>query len=171
VVSEGLDGSGRRVESAVKGRASYLRPGATVVLESVSYPGTTEEIVVPSLETGSGLVAGPDFPAAYSPERIDPGYSKWNFVNTLKIVSKLDPASLKAIQELYLSLVDTTVSTSSPKEAELAKLLENTFRHVNIALVNEIAIFAHQLGVDIWEAIDAATTNPSGLLRSTPRRN
>jgi len=156
------------VESAVKGLAPYLRPGATVVLESTSYPGTTEEIVVPLLETGSGLVAGPDFSVGYSPERIDPGNPTWNFVNTPKIVSGIDPASLKAIQDLYLSLVDTTVSVSSPKEAELAKLLENTFRHVNIALVNEIAIFAHQLGVDIWEAIDAATTKPFGFLRFTP---
>ncbi|TNC21878.1 nucleotide sugar dehydrogenase [Amycolatopsis alkalitolerans] len=156
------------VESAMAGLAPHLRPGATVVLESTTYPGTTEEVVVPLLEQGSGLVAGRDFSVGYSPERIDPGNRRWNLVNTPKIVSGVDAASLVAVKSLYARLVQTTVPVSTTKEAELTKLLENTFRHVNIALVNEIAVFAHELGVDVWEAIDAATTKPFGYCRFTP---
>jgi len=156
------------IESAAAGLAPHLRRGATVVLESTTYPGTTEELVVPLLERGSGLSAGADFAVGYSPERIDPGNKRWHFVNTPKVVSGIDGPSLDAVRSLYGRLVDTTVPVSTPKEAELCKLLENTFRHVNIALVNEIAMFARQLGVDVWEAIDAATTKPFGYLRFTP---
>ncbi|HJQ44881.1 MAG TPA: nucleotide sugar dehydrogenase [Amycolatopsis sp.] len=156
------------VESAMAGLAPHLRPGATVVLESTTYPGTTNEIVVPLLERGSGLVAGEDFAVGYSPERIDPGNPEWTLVNTPKIVSGINPASLVAVNALYDRLVDVTVPVRSTKEAELTKLLENTFRHVNIALVNEIAVFAHELGVDVWQAIDAATTKPFGFCRFTP---
>jgi UDP-N-acetyl-D-glucosamine dehydrogenase len=156
------------IEAAGAALARHLRPGATVVLESTTYPGTTEELLVPLLEAGSGLVAGRDFAVGYSPERIDPGNPKWTFVNTPKIVSGIDAASLAAVRTLYRRLVDTTVPVATPKEAELAKLLENTFRHVNIALVNEIAMFARELGVDVWEAIDAASTKPFGYLRFTP---
>jgi UDP-N-acetyl-D-glucosamine dehydrogenase len=156
------------IESAVTELAGHVRPGATVVLESTTYPGTTEELVVPLLEKGSGLTAGADFFVGYSPERIDPGNTRWTLVNTPKIVSGIDEASLVAVRALYSRLVDTTVPVSTPKEAELSKLLENTFRHVNIALVNEIAMFARQLGVDVWEAIDAASTKPFGFLRFTP---
>ena len=158
----------RFVKAAVTGLAPHLRPGATVVLESTTYPGTTEEIVVPLLEFGSGLVAGEDFYVGYSPERIDPGNQKWTFVNTPKVVSGIDEKSRAAVTRLYDRLVDTTISVSSPKEAELTKLLENTFRHVNIALANEIAVFAHELGVNVWEAIDAASTKPFGFCRFTP---
>jgi UDP-N-acetyl-D-glucosamine dehydrogenase len=154
-------------ESAVT-LARYLRPGATVVLESTTYPGTTQELFGPILEDGSGLTAGADFHLGYSPERIDPGNSVWGFKETPKVVSGIDAASLEAVQAFYAGLVDTTVPVDSPKEAELAKLLENTFRHVNIALVNEIAMFAHHLGIDVWQAIDAASTKPFGFMRFTP---
>ncbi|WP_329332271.1 nucleotide sugar dehydrogenase [Streptomyces sp. NBC_00663] len=154
-------------ESAVTlGR--YLRPGATVVLESTTYPGTTQELFAPLLEEGSGLTAGADFHLGYSPERIDPGNTVWGFKETPKVVSGVNEASLKAVQDFYAQLVDTTVPVSSPKEAELAKLLENTFRHVNIALVNEIAMFAHHLDIDVWQAIDAASSKPFGFMKFTP---
>lgn len=156
------------IESATRSIAEHLRPGATVVLESTTYPGTTEELVVPLLEKGSGLSARCDFAVGYSPERIDPGNTRWRFTNTPKVISGIDARSLAAVRRLYDRLVERTVPVTTPKEAELAKLLENTFRHVNIALVNELAVFAHQLGVDIWEAIDAATTKPFGYLRFTP---
>ncbi|MEV6875320.1 nucleotide sugar dehydrogenase [Amycolatopsis sp. NPDC051128] len=156
------------VVAAVKGLAPHLRPGATVVLESTTYPGTTEELVVPLLEAGSGLVAGQDFSVGYSPERIDPGNPRWNFVNTPKVVSGVDARSLAAVRHLYDRLVDTTVPVGTTREAELTKLLENTFRHVNIALINEIAVFAHELGVDVWKAIEAASTKPFGFSRFLP---
>ncbi|MFF3635940.1 nucleotide sugar dehydrogenase [Streptomyces sp. NPDC002250] len=154
-------------ESAVT-LARYLRPGATVVLESTTYPGTTEELFAPILEDGSGLAAGPDFHLGYSPERIDPGNTLWGFKETPKVVSGVDAASLEAVRDFYGQLVDTTVPVRSPREAELAKLLENTFRHVNIALVNEIAMFAHHLDIDVWQAIDAASTKPFGFMKFTP---
>ncbi|MEU5310412.1 nucleotide sugar dehydrogenase [Streptomyces sp. NPDC021562] len=154
-------------ESAVT-LARYLRPGATVVLESTTYPGTTQELFAPILEEGSGLTAGSDFHLGYSPERIDPGNTVWGFKETPKVVSGVNEASLKAVQGFYAQLVDTTVPVGSPKEAELAKLLENTFRHVNIALVNEIAMFAHHLDIDVWQAIDAASTKPFGFMKFTP---
>jgi len=154
-------------ESAVTlGR--YLRPGATVILESTTYPGTTQEMFGPILEEGSGLTAGTDFHLGYSPERIDPGNAVWGFKETPKVVSGVSEASLKAVEGFYGQLVDTTVPVGSPKEAELAKLLENTFRHVNIALVNEVAMFAHHLDIDIWQAIDAASTKPFGFMKFTP---
>ncbi|MFK0240450.1 nucleotide sugar dehydrogenase [Microbacterium sp. NPDC090281] len=156
------------IESAGASLATRLTRGATVVLESTTYPGTTEEILVPILEAGSGLEAGRDFAVGYSPERIDPGNPKWGFVNTPKVVSGIDEQSLGKVKAFYDRLVDETVSVSTPKEAELTKLLENTFRHVNIALVNELAVFAHELEVDIWESIDAAATKPFGYMKFTP---
>jgi UDP-N-acetyl-D-glucosamine dehydrogenase len=156
------------IESAAREVGDHLRRGATVILESTTYPGTTEELVAPILEDRSGLVAGRDFHLGYSPERIDPGNPTWTFVNTPKVVSGIDEASLAAVRGFYDQLVEQTVPVSSPKEAELTKLLENTFRHVNIALVNELAMYAHDLGIDIWEAIDAASTKPFGYLRFTP---
>ncbi len=148
--------------------SAWLRAGATVVLESTTYPGTTTELVGPLLEDASGLVAGTDFHLGYSPERIDPGNPQWRFENTPKVVSGIDDPSLEAVAGFYDRLVSRTVPVSSPAEAELTKLLENTFRHVNIALVNELAMYAHELGIDVWEAIDAASTKPFGYLRFTP---
>ena len=139
-----------------------------MVLESTTYPGTTEERLCPALEAGSGLKAGDDFHLGYSPERIDPGNQTHTLVNTPKVVSGIDAASLAKVQGFYDRIVEHTVPVSTPKEAELTKLLENTFRHVNIALVNELAMFAHDLGIDVWEAIDAASTKPFGYLRFTP---
>ncbi|KTR11735.1 nucleotide sugar dehydrogenase [Curtobacterium luteum] len=156
------------VERASESLAASLRPGATVILESTTYPGTTEQLMVPILERGSGLVAGRDFSVGYSPERIDPGNPVWGFVNTPKVVAGIDPASLARIQGFYDTLVERTVPVSGTREAELTKLLENTFRHVNIALVNELAVFADGLGVDIWESIDAAATKPFGFMKFTP---
>jgi UDP-N-acetyl-D-glucosamine dehydrogenase len=156
------------IESSSRTIARFLRPGATVVLESTTYPGTTDELVASILEEGSGLVAGTDFHLGYSPERIDPGNETWTVENTPKVVSGIDAASLAAVREFYATVVQTTVPVSSCRAAELAKLLENTFRHVNIALVNEIAIFAHELDIDVWEAIDAASSKPFGFMRFTP---
>ena len=148
--------------------AQSLRVGSTVILESTTYPGTTEELVAGILEEGSGLMAGRDFHLGYSPERIDPGNATWRLVNTPKVVSGIDADSLHAVQTFFDRLVDRTVPVSGTREAELTKLLENTFRHVNIALVNELAVFAEAMGIDVWESIDAASTKPFGYLRFTP---
>jgi len=156
------------IERSSESLSTRLKRGATVILESTTYPGTTEELVVPILEKGSGLTAGVDFFVGYSPERIDPGNKTWGFVNTPKVVSGINSDSLAHVQGFYDDLVDRTVPVSTPKEAELTKLLENTFRHVNIALVNELAIFAHQLGVNVWESIEAASTKPFGYMKFTP---
>jgi UDP-N-acetyl-D-glucosamine dehydrogenase len=156
------------IEQAAKTLARYVRPGATIILESTTYPGTTEELVAPILEEGSGLSAGQDFHLGYSPERLDPGNPTWTFANTPKVVSGIDDESLRAVGAFYDTLVDQTVPVSGTREAELTKLLENTFRSVNIALVNELAMFASDLGIDIWEAIDAASTKPFGFTRFTP---
>ncbi|MDQ3575346.1 MAG: nucleotide sugar dehydrogenase [Actinomycetota bacterium] len=156
------------IEEAARMLARFVRPGATVILESTTYPGTTEEMVGPALEEGSGLVAGDDFCLGYSPERIDLGNGLWTFVNTPKVVSGIDERSLEAVRSFYDSIVDSTVTVSNTRVAELTKLLENTFRHVNIALVNEVAMFATDLGINAWEAIDAASTKPFGYMRFTP---
>jgi UDP-N-acetyl-D-glucosamine dehydrogenase len=156
------------IEAAAECLAPHVRPGSTVILESTTYPGTTEELAGPILEAGSGLRAGADFHLGYSPERIDPGNEVWRFENTPKVVSGVDEASLAQVQGFFDQLVDKTVPVTGTREAELTKLLENTFRHVNIALVNELAVFAHQLGIDVWEAIDAASTKPFGYMRFTP---
>ena len=124
--------------------------------------------MVPLLEQYSGLRAGVDFQVGFSPERIDPGNQRWTIVTTPKIVSGIDGPSAQRVAAFYASIVDRVVPVSSPKVAELAKLLENTYRHVNIALVNELAIYAHELGIDIWEVIDAAATKPFGFHRFTP---
>ncbi|MBT2450739.1 nucleotide sugar dehydrogenase [Streptomyces sp. ISL-43] len=158
----------RYIEESAHTLARFLRPGATVVLESTTYPGTTEELFGPILEDGSGLTAGVDFHLGYSPERIDPGNTVWGFQQTPKVVSGVNASSLKAVETFYASLVDTTVPVRSPKEAELAKLLENTFRHVNIALVNEIAMFARHLDIDVWQTIEAAASKPFGFMKFTP---
>lgn len=156
------------IDSAGMTLAEHLRRGALVVLESTTYPGTTEELLAGLLAKGSGLVAGQDFHLGYSPERIDPGNRRFGLVTTPKVVSGIDTASLDAVDSFYRSLVSTTVPVSRPREAELAKLMENTFRHVNIALVNELAMFAADLGVDVWEALDAAASKPFGFMRFNP---
>jgi UDP-N-acetyl-D-glucosamine dehydrogenase len=156
------------IEGAALTLAPHVEPGATVVLESTTYPGTTEELLVPVLERGSGLEAGPDFHVGYSPERLDPGNDTWGLVNTPKVVSGIDDKSLEAVRSFYETIVEEIVIVSGPKEAELTKLLENTFRHVNIALVNELAMFAHDLDIDVWEAIGAASTKPHGFMPFVP---
>jgi nucleotide sugar dehydrogenase len=155
------------IEAAGRDLAARLEPGALVVLESTTYPGTTEELLRPILET-SGLRADADFFLGYSPERIDPGNPHWTFVNTPKVVSGIDAESCRVVEAFYGALVEKVVPVGSTGEAELVKLLENTFRHVNIALVNELAMFARDLGVDIWSAIDAAASKPFGYMRFTP---
>ena len=156
------------IESAAATLALNLRPGATVVLESTTYPGTTEELAAPLLEQGSGLVAGRDFHLGYSPERIDPGNATWTFLNTPKVVSGIDAASLAAVQGFYDSLVERTVPVANCRIAELTKLLENTYRHINIALVNELAIYAADLDIDLWEAVEAASSKPFGFMPFYP---
>ncbi len=156
------------VESSSQTLAAHLKKGACVILESTTYPGTTEELVARLLEDGSGLRAGHDFHLGYSPERIDPGNQVWTLEKTPKVVSGIDAASLERVKSFYDDVVETTVPVSAPRVAELTKLLENTFRHVNIALVNELAIFAADLGIDVWEAIDAASTKPFGFMKFTP---
>jgi UDP-N-acetyl-D-glucosamine dehydrogenase len=156
------------VEEAAGTLAVHLRRGACVVLESTTYPGTTEELVAPILESVSGLRAGVDFHLGYSPERLDPGKGLSQISATPKIVSGVDSRSLQVVQKFYDTLVEKTVPVSGTGEAELAKLIENTFRHVNVALVNEMAMFAGDLGIDIWESIDAASTKPFGFMRFEP---
>ncbi len=156
------------IEAASATVAPHITPGCTVILESTTYPGTTEELAAPILEAGSGLEAGTDFHLGYSPERIDPGNAVWRLENTPKVVSGVDDPSLAAVQGFFDRLVEKTIAVSGTREAELTKLLENTFRHVNIALVNELAMFAHDLDIDVWEAIDAASTKPFGYMRFTP---
>jgi UDP-N-acetyl-D-glucosamine dehydrogenase len=156
------------IEEAATMLAGHLRVGATVVLESTTYPGTTVELLVPILEAGSGLAAGAGFHVGYSPERIDPGNPTWTLVNTPKVVSGIDAESLSKVRGFYDGLVDRTVAVGSPGEAELVKLIENTFRHVNVALVNEVAMFAADLGLDIWAALEAAESKPFGFMRFNP---
>jgi UDP-N-acetyl-D-glucosamine dehydrogenase len=156
------------VESAIRTLAPHLRPNATVILESTVYPGTTEEFAGPLLAELSGLRPGPDFRLGFSPERIDPGNRSWSLASTPKLVSGVDEKSLTAVRAFYDSFVDHTVPVAAPKVAELAKLIENTFRHVNIALTNEIGMFAAELGIDVWAAIDAAATKPFGFMPFVP---
>jgi len=156
------------IATAATAVGAYLAAGSTVILESTTYPGTTEEFVREILERGSGLRCGRDFWLGYSPERIDPGNATWDFRRIPKIVSGVNEESLARVRAFYESMVDTVVPVSRPREAELAKLLENTFRHVNVALVNEFAVLAHALDIDIWETIEAASTKPFGFLPFWP---
>ena len=151
------------VRGAGAGIAPHLRAGSLVVLESTTYPGTTEEVLLPILEQGSGLVAGKDFHVGYSPERIDPGNATFGLRNTPKVVGGLTEDCRDATAALYGRLVDTVVVAKGIREAEAAKLLENTYRHVNIALVNEMARFFHELDIDFWDVIRLAGTKPFGF--------
>lgn len=150
------------VEGAVATIAGNLTPGTLVVLESTTYPGTTQHIVLPKLE-GTGLVLDTDFWLAFSPERIDPGNPTYKLKNTPKVVGGVSSASTARASSFYARFIDSVVETSGAREAETAKLLENTYRHVNIALVNEMAKFCAELGIDIWDVIDAAKTKPFGF--------
>ncbi|WP_425315308.1 nucleotide sugar dehydrogenase [Streptomyces viridochromogenes] len=150
------------VRAATEQIALTVRPGTLVVLESTSYPGTTTEVLLPMLER-EGLQVGRDFHLAYSPERIDPGNREFSLRNTPKVVGGVTPACSEAAVRFYELLADRVVPVSSPSVAEMSKLLENTYRQVNIALVNEMAVFCHELGIDLWEAIDAAATKPFGF--------
>jgi len=145
-----------------------LRHGQLVVLESTTYPGTTREELLPILERESGLVAGRDFHLAFSPERVDPGRVDWTTKTVPKVVGGIDDASTEAAAALYLSAVDEVHRVSSPDAAELTKLLENIFRSVNIALVNELAQLCDRMGIDIWEVVDAAATKPFGFMPFQP---
>ena len=147
--------------------AEVLQPGQLVVLESTTYPGTTRERVAPLLEE-SGLAAGRDFNLAFSPERVDPGRTDYTLRNTPKVLGGLTDACLERAEELYSLVCETLVSVSSPEAAELTKLLENIFRSVNIALVNELAMLTDRMGIDIWEVVDAAATKPYGFMRFEP---
>ncbi|MFF0216089.1 nucleotide sugar dehydrogenase [Streptomyces vinaceus] len=156
------------IETCARTLGQHLRRGATVVLESTTYPGTTEELLLPVLEEASGLKAGEDFRAGFSPERIAPGNKRWSFETTPKLVSGIDTESLEVIKGFYDTVFQTMVAVSTPKVAELAKLIENAFRLVNISMINELATLTDRLGVDIWEAIDAAASKPFGFTRFTP---
>ena len=147
--------------------ASILQPGHLVVLESTTYPGTTRERLLPILEQ-SGLKAGRDFHLAFSPERIDPGRTDYTVRTTPKLVGGITPACTERARELYSLVCDEVVVLSGPEPAELAKLLENIFRSVNIALVNELAQLCDRLGIDVWEVVEAAATKPFGFMRFDP---
>ena len=154
--------------SAAEEIAKRLRPGHLVVLESTTYPGTTREQVQPVLEAGSGLEAGKDFHLAFSPERVDPGREDWTTKTVTKVVGGIDEGSTEAAVALYSSAIDVVHPVSSPEAAELTKLLENIFRSVNIALVNELAQLCDRMNIDVWEVIDAAATKPFGFMPFKP---
>ena len=159
--ADGPDLSAVRAAAQAAGR--LLRPGTLVSLESTTYPGTTEEVVRPLLEKASGLSAGMGFSLVFSPERIDPGNPVFGLVNTPKIVGGITPACADAAMAFYGKICDRVVRAASAREAEMAKLLENTYRHVNIALVNEMAIFCRELDIDLQDAIRCAATKPFGF--------
>ncbi|WP_165164223.1 nucleotide sugar dehydrogenase [Corynebacterium qintianiae] len=156
------------VRGATNTASEQIRRGTTFILESTTYPGTTEEICLPILEAGSGLKSGEDFYLAYSPERVNPGMQEYGIKNTPKLVGGMTPEATESAEAFYASFIDTVVPMNGIKEAETAKLLENTFRHVNIALVNEMAKFCRELDIDIWEVIRGAATKPFGFMKFTP---
>lgn len=155
------------VESAARAIGDHIRPRTLVILESTTYPGTTEEVFAP-LVLGSEFKLGKDVNIAFSPERIDPGNPTYGVQNTPKVVGGLTPACTKAAREFYAEFIDTVIEAKGAKEAEMAKLLENTFRHVNIALVNEMVRFCDELDIDLWDAIDCAETKPFGYMAFRP---
>jgi UDP-N-acetyl-D-glucosamine dehydrogenase len=148
--------------------AKYMHAGMVVVLESTTYPGTTREVMQPKLEETEGLVTGKDFFLAFSPERVDPGREDWTTLNTPKVIGGITPACTEVAAAWYSQALQSVVPVSSAEVAEMAKLLENTFRMINIGLVNEMAIMCDRLGVDVWEVIDAAATKPFGFMKFTP---
>ncbi len=166
-LSKTKDPDMRYIQSATHSIAGNLREGHVISLESTTYPGTTDEFVKPILES-SGLKVGRDFFLAFSPERIDPGNKKYQVKNTPKVVGGVEPNSTEIVSYLYSKVIDKVVPVSSAKAAEMTKLLENTFRSVNIALVNEFAIMCQILGIDVWEVIEAASTKPFGFMPFYP---
>ncbi len=155
------------VIAASEAVAAALRPGQLVVLESTTYPGTTREVLLPALE-GTGLKVGKDFFLCFSPERVDPGNDVWKTKNTPKVIGGMTPGCIDAGLAVYERFIDTMVPVSSTEAAEMVKILENTFRAVNIALVNEVALIADRLDVNVWEVIEAAATKPFGFMKFTP---
>jgi UDP-N-acetyl-D-glucosamine dehydrogenase len=145
----------------------YVHKGMVIVLESTTYPGTTREMILPKLEE-SGMQVGKDFFLAFSPERVDPGRTDWTTTNTPKVLGGITPACLEVSKAWYSSALETVVPVSSAEVAEMAKLLENTFRMINIGMVNEMAIMCDRLGVDVWEVIEAAATKPFGYMKFLP---
>jgi UDP-N-acetyl-D-glucosamine dehydrogenase len=158
----------RILVSAAAELSTRLRAGQLVVLESTTYPGTTREQVLPALEKGSGLTAGKDFHLAFSPERVDPGRDDWTTKNVPKVVGGINEASTEAAAAFYSAAISEVHRVSSPEAAELTKLLENIFRSVNIALVNELAQLCDRMGIDVWEVVEAAATKPFGFMSFQP---
>lgn len=157
------------IVAATEQIARYLHPGMTIVLESTTYPGTTTEVMLPRLEAnGQDLRVGEDFFLAFSPERVDPGRTDWMTHNTPKVIGGVTPACLEVASAFYGQAIETLVPVSSPDVAELVKLLENTFRSVNIGLANELLLMCDKLGLDAWEVIEAAATKPFGFMKFTP---
>ncbi len=156
------------IESAARSLAPVLQRGQVVVLESTTWPGTTREVLLPILEEGSGLKAGEDFHLAMSPERVDPGREDWTTKTTPKVVGGIDAASTRAAAEVYRAAIDSVHEVSTPEAAELTKLLENIYRGVNIALVNELAQLCDRMDIDVWEVVDAAATKPFGFASFKP---
>lgn len=154
--------------SATEELAKYMHPDMVVVLESTTYPGTTREILLPKLSEESGLIPGENFFLAFSPERVDPGRKDWTTINTPKVIGGITSACSEVAGIWYAQALQSVVPVSSAEVAEMAKLLENTFRMINIGLVNEMAIMCNRLGVDVWEVIDAAATKPFGFMKFTP---
>jgi UDP-N-acetyl-D-glucosamine dehydrogenase len=155
------------VVQAVEATANVIRKGQLIILESTTYPGTTDEVVQPALES-RGLVAGQDFFLAFSPERVDPGNPQYTTKNIPKVVGGIDAASTAAAVAFYSQVIETVVPVSSTRVAEMVKLLENTFRAVNIGLVNELALMSHRMKIDVWEVIEAAKTKPFGFMPFYP---
>jgi UDP-N-acetyl-D-glucosamine dehydrogenase len=166
-IDEHRDPDLRFVVAGAEAAAGNLKPGALVVLESTTYPGTTRELVQPILER-DGRTVGEDFFLAFSPERVDPGNKRWGIRNTPKVVGGITPACTARAEELYARICDTVHVVSTPESAEMSKLLENTFRAVNIALVNELAILCERMGIDVWETVAAASTKPFGFMPFWP---
>lgn len=148
--------------------AKYMHPGMVVVLESTTYPGTTREILLPQLGDDTDLIVGEDFFLAFSPERVDPGREDWTTINTPKVIGGITEACSEVSATWYRGALQTVVPVTSSEVAEMAKLLENTFRMINIGLVNEMAVMCDRLGIDVWEVIDAAATKPFGFMKFTP---
>jgi len=154
--------------SAMEGLAPHLHPGMVIVLESTTYPGTTRELMLPALQKQSGLEVGKDFFLAFSPERVDPGRTDWTTLNTPKVIGGITADCAEVAVAWYSQAIKTIVPVSSAEVAEMAKLLENTFRMINIGLVNELAIMCDRLDVDVWEVIEAAASKPFGFMKFTP---